>query len=224
MLAAAVIIMLACCFFVLSLLFGGDNEDSKNSKESKKNYGIIFLDPGHGGVDSGTDAGGRYEKDDALKLSLAIRDCLEAEGYKVLMSRTEDVDIDREERGRMANEAGADFFISIHRNQASEGDGAEIWVPKENTEDQQILGNTLMEAFVECGFAERSVTPGVYKNPNDDYYENSIPNMPSCLAEVGFTSSTKDNEIFDRIDQNAKIIAESIIKAHKKVYPDRYTE
>lgn len=218
-------ILVAAALFVVLGLYKLTSGLVAKLTEEPEPYGIIFLDPGHGGVDSGTDAGGRYEKDDTLKLSLAVRDCLKEAGYTVYMSRTEDVDVDREKRGELANSKNADLFISFHRNQSNgEGDGAEIWLPKDNSKEARILGRCLMDAFVECGFAERSITPGVYKNPNEDYYENSVPKMTSCLAEVGFTSSSKDNRIFDKVDTNAPIIAEAIIKAHRKIFPGRYEE
>ena len=185
--------------------------------------GIIFLDPGHGGVDSGTDAGGRFEKDDSLKLAKAVSGELKQMGYEVYMSRTEDVDVDREDRGLMANAKSADLFISFHRNQASEGNGAEIYIPSDSTDKEKTLAEKLMAAFVECGFEERSITAGVFKDPTDDYYENSVPTMPCCLAEVGFTSNDKDNEIYDHIDKNAKIIAKAISEAHKEIYPEKYS-
>lgn len=215
------IVILLAIIVGISMLVTGCRERMAKAREP---LGVIFLDPGHGGVDSGTDAGGRYEKDDTLKLALAIKDELEAANYIVYMSRTEDVDVDRDERGAMANSHEADLCISIHRNQASEGNGAEIWLPSANTKEQQILGEHLMKAFVECGFMERSMTAGVFGNPNDDYYENSVPKMPCCLCEVGFTSSKKDNKIFDKVEENAPVIAEAIIGAHKEIYKARYEE
>lgn len=217
---------------IVTLVRGCSSSDgsSKGSRSSEAvafadmdEPGIIFLDPGHGGVDSGTDAGGRFEKDDSLKLAKAVSGELKQMGYEVYMSRTEDVDVDREDRGLMANAKSADLFISFHRNQASEGNGAEIYIPSDSTDKEKTLAEKLMAAFVECGFEERSITAGVFKDPTDDYYENSVPTMPSCLAEVGFTSNDGDNEIYDHIDKNAKIIAKAISEAHKETYPEKYS-
>ncbi len=217
---------------IVTLVRGCSSSDgsSKGSRSSEAvafadmdEPGIIFLDPGHGGVDSGTDAGGRFEKDDSLKLAKAVSGELKQMGYEVYMSRTEDVDVDREDRGLMANAKSADLFISFHRNQASEGNGAEIYIPSDSTDKEKTLAEKLMAAFVECGFEERSITAGVFKDPTDDYYENSVPTMPSCLAEVGFTSNDGDNEIYDHIDKNAKLIAKAISEAHKEIYPEKYS-
>lgn len=78
---------------------------------------VIFLDPGHGGIDSGTSHGGYNEKDINLQLSFIIKNDLEKAGYKVIMSRTTDIFIDHKTgRSKMANQSGADIFISLHQN------------------------------------------------------------------------------------------------------------
>lgn len=78
---------------------------------------VIFLDPGHGGADSGTSHGGYDEKDINLQLSFIVKSDLEKAGYKVIMSRTSDVFIDHKTgRSEMANKSGADIFISLHQN------------------------------------------------------------------------------------------------------------
>lgn len=50
----------------------------------------ICLDPGHGGTDPGALLGKRYEKDDVLRLALAVKPLLEAQGLGVVMTRTDD--------------------------------------------------------------------------------------------------------------------------------------
>ena len=77
----------------------------------------IFLDPGHGGRDSGAYYYGIAEKDLNLQVSRKLRKRLEELGYTVLTSRDSDVDVDFvTERSRMVNKTNADFFISIHFN------------------------------------------------------------------------------------------------------------
>lgn len=81
---------------------------------------VIFLDPGHGGTDPGAHGwlnGEKIlEKDLNLSISFKIRDRLEDNGYKVLMSREKDTTISRLDRARMANNSDASIFISIHHN------------------------------------------------------------------------------------------------------------
>lgn len=81
---------------------------------------VVFIDPGHGGKDPGAHGwlNGKkiLEKDLNLSISLKIRDRLKDEGYKVLMSRENDVSMSRLDRARMANNSDAEIFISIHHN------------------------------------------------------------------------------------------------------------
>ncbi|NQJ71427.1 hypothetical protein HO542_08675, partial [Streptococcus suis] len=77
----------------------------------------VYIDPGHGGRDSGASYGGIHEKNLAMSVSNKLRDNLLARGINVLMTRTGDTDVDfRTERSRMANESNADLFVSIHFN------------------------------------------------------------------------------------------------------------
>ncbi|SDZ51524.1 N-acetylmuramoyl-L-alanine amidase [Evansella caseinilytica] len=78
----------------------------------------IYLDPGHGGTDTGASAGGVHEKDVVLSIALRARDILlnEYEGVEVRMSRTTDVFVSLADRANDANTWGADYFISIHAN------------------------------------------------------------------------------------------------------------
>ena len=76
----------------------------------------IMLDAGHGGVEPGAVYNGRQEKDDTLKLVLAIGDILQNNGIDVEYTRTTDVYETPFEKAMEANRAGVDFFVSIHRN------------------------------------------------------------------------------------------------------------
>ena len=77
----------------------------------------IMLDAGHGGAkDPGAVYEGRQEKDDNLKLVLAIGEILSDRGLDVEYTRTTDVYETPYEKAMKANNAGVDLFISIHRN------------------------------------------------------------------------------------------------------------
>lgn len=85
---------------------------------------VIAIDPGHGGKFTGTDNKhlGLREQDMTLDVALRLRKTLEATGYKVVMTRTADVELAPEltmdwlQRSLIANRAGADLFVSIHFN------------------------------------------------------------------------------------------------------------
>ena len=78
----------------------------------------IVVDPGHGGKDRGAISCNQVaEKDITLVIAQALKENLEKEiGCKVILTRTRDQFLTLEERTRIANEAKADLFISIHAN------------------------------------------------------------------------------------------------------------
>lgn len=87
--------------------------------ESKPGPLVVVLDPGHGGSwphDGAHGGRGLHEKVIALQVALQARQILEAEGASVLLTREKDEDVSFAERARIANEAGADVFLSIHCN------------------------------------------------------------------------------------------------------------
>lgn len=201
------VVFFLCIVFVLVLAVGiYINRDARVSAR-----GVIFVDAGHGGVDGGSTVGKRLEKNDTLKLAKAVRDDLEKMGFKVYMSRDKDKDVDRADRGKMANKKKAQLFISIHRNKADEGSGVEVYIPAKNDKSSRLLGKNVFEALIGQGFAERSIRNGTLVSDKEDYLENSVPNMPSCLVEVGFLQNKQDNQLFDdNLENNAKAVAEAI--------------
>lgn len=80
--------------------------------------GRVVIDPGHGGKDSGTvGPSGLLEKDVVLSVALRLRDLLREQlGVDVILTRSDDRFIPLEERTALANQKGADLFISIHAN------------------------------------------------------------------------------------------------------------
>jgi len=80
--------------------------------------GKVVLDPGHGGKDTGTiGPSGLREKDVVLDVALRLRRLLQDRlGVEVLMTREDDRFVPLEERTAIANQEGADLFVSIHAN------------------------------------------------------------------------------------------------------------
>ncbi|MBQ6604161.1 MAG: N-acetylmuramoyl-L-alanine amidase [Tidjanibacter sp.] len=76
----------------------------------------VVLDAGHGGKDPGTVHGKYYEKDVTLNVALSLGKMIN-ENYpdvKVIYTRSTDVYVTLNDRGKIANNAAADLFISIH--------------------------------------------------------------------------------------------------------------
>lgn len=79
----------------------------------------VVLDPGHGGEDVGAEgARGLLEKDLALTLALALKTRLETQGLDVSLTREGDTFLALPDRAKLANERGADLFVSLHFNAA----------------------------------------------------------------------------------------------------------
>lgn len=77
----------------------------------------IYLDPGHGGSDTGTLSPHAFpEKDANLRVAREVRRALREKGYNVVMTRDSDVALVLTERARAAHAAKADAFVSIHHN------------------------------------------------------------------------------------------------------------
>ena len=78
----------------------------------------VFIDPGHGGEDSGAISrlNGLKEKDLVLDLAMRVGAYLEDAGLDVVYSRTDDVFLALEERSALARRKGAHAFVSLHAN------------------------------------------------------------------------------------------------------------
>ncbi|HRT58126.1 MAG TPA: N-acetylmuramoyl-L-alanine amidase [Candidatus Paceibacterota bacterium] len=96
-------------------LLGGLPEPDASARRT------IVIDPGHGGVDAGTrDATGRLrEKDCALDWALRLRELLAAHGWRVYLTRSNDVEVSIAGRVALAERLNADLFVSLHFNSAA---------------------------------------------------------------------------------------------------------
>jgi N-acetylmuramoyl-L-alanine amidase len=85
---------------------------------------VIVIDPGHGGVDNGTQSGTEVEKNVVLAFGLALRERLEKSGkYRVVMTRDDDTFIPLGDRVKVARNQSAALFISIHADALPKGEG-----------------------------------------------------------------------------------------------------
>jgi N-acetylmuramoyl-L-alanine amidase len=85
---------------------------------------VVVIDPGHGGLDNGTQAGGESEKNLVLGFALALRDRVEKAGkYRVVMTRTDDTFVPLGDRVRIARTQSAALFVSIHADALPRGEG-----------------------------------------------------------------------------------------------------
>ena len=103
---------------------------------------VVVIDPGHGGIDNGTQSSGESEKNLVLAFGLALRDRLEKAGkYRVVMTRDDDTFIPLNDRTKVARNLNAALFVSIHADALpkAEGDaqGATIYTLSDKASDAE---------------------------------------------------------------------------------------
>ena len=101
---------------------------------------VVVIDPGHGGVDSGTNGvNGLMEKDMVLAEGLRLAQVLKARGYTVHMTRDRDVFIPLPERVAIARKWKADLMISLHcdSNPDSSVSGLSIYTLNDGRSDRE---------------------------------------------------------------------------------------
>jgi N-acetylmuramoyl-L-alanine amidase len=157
------------------------------------NMARVVLDAGHGGYDYGAVNGNRREKDDNLRLALAVGDILKNCGVDVVYTRTTDVFIPLLERSAISNNAGADLFVSFHRNASTNpaANGIEGWVYTSPSQKSVATADLILS---------RVRSAGVQQNRGVQYGNFSVlrhTSAPSVLMEYGFISNAEDNRLFD---------------------------
>ena len=78
---------------------------------------VVYIDAGHGGYDIGATYNDRKEKDDNLRLALAVGNELRKRGVDTEFTRVNDIYQSPSEKAQMANADDADLFVSLHKNQ-----------------------------------------------------------------------------------------------------------
>lgn len=169
---------------------------------------LIALDAGHGGSDPGAVYNGRNEKDDNLRLALAVGDILKNKGVDVVYTRTDDIYETPFKKATDANEAGADYFVSFHRNSGENpntASGAQTLIYSSGGEKERLARN-IQNNLVEQGFKDL----GIVERPNLVVLKRT--KMPAVLIETGFINNDKDNAKFDEdFDAIANAIAAGIL-------------
>ena len=176
----------------------------------------IYLDAGHGGYDQGATYDGRKEKDETLRLALAVGKILSEEGFDVQYTRTTDVYQSPIEKAQIANRNDADLFISFHRNSSPNPNmysGVQTLL-YDDSGLKAYLAQSINEQLEKVGFQNL----GISIRPDLAVLRHT--NMPALLLEVGFINSDVDNAIFDQnFDEIAQAIAEGIIEVLNEVQP-----
>ena len=170
---------------------------------------LIALDAGHGGSDPGAVYNNRQEKDDNLKLAQAVGKILESRGIDVVYTRNNDIYETPYKKAMDANEAGADYFVSFHRNSSNtpgSGTGSQVLIYSKGGA-KEALAENIQNNLVGLGFNDL----GVVERPNLVVLKRT--NMPAVLVETGFINNESDNRKFDEdFDAIANAIANGIFR------------
>lgn len=177
-------------------------------QETKK----VILDAGHGGADPGAVYQGRREKNDNLRIALAVGQILSENGVDVGYTRVQDVYQSPLQKAQMANNWDADYFVSFHRNAMpvpGTASGAEGLVFAKESEAGRLAANINTElrqsGWNDLGIIER---PGLIVLRKTE--------MPAVLVEVGFLDNEADNQRFDdQFERTASAIANGILMTLK---------
>jgi N-acetylmuramoyl-L-alanine amidase len=206
----------------------------------------ICLDPGHGGKDTGNRVGGAFfghsEKTYTLALGLELRDQLKRAGFNVILTRGKDVYVDLPLRPDIANQDGADLFVSLHFNASpsdpknvegletycitpvgaassnAQGEGSNYGATTANRFEYQslLLAYQMEKSLVRnLGVEDRSVRRARYAVLRD-------AEMPAILIEGGYmTHPTEGKKIFDTNyrKQMAAAIVKGILSYQKLTAP-----
>ncbi len=167
------------------------------------NTPTIVLDAGHGGDDYGTHSLGAskyHEKYLNLSTTLLIKNLLQQNGYKVIMTRTDDTFISLDERALFANQKKPTLFVSVHYNSApsTAAEGIEIFyyqdnVDKGRTKKSKALAQAVLNKIIQRTEAK---SRGV-KQGNLAVLRGT--EMPAILIEGGFMTNTAEMEKIKKI-------------------------
>jgi N-acetylmuramoyl-L-alanine amidase len=87
--------------------------------DTSRSFKTVVIDAGHGGTDRGTwSRWAGAEKDATLGVARRLEPKLRAAGFKTVMTRTRDVNVELNERPRISNRQTNAVFVSIHFNEA----------------------------------------------------------------------------------------------------------
>ncbi|MCS6968667.1 MAG: N-acetylmuramoyl-L-alanine amidase [Bernardetiaceae bacterium] len=175
----------------------------------------LVLDPGHGGHDPGKLRSSHqysHEKDIALEISLLVAKYIEEnlDNVELFHTRQTDTYVSLEDRVRLANEAEADFFISIHCNSSPRS-----WVSgtQVHIHDHAFVRSLQLAQSIDEELRTRARRPsrGIFnaRDRRHNLYVLQYTTMPGVLIEVGFLSNKEEEKYLN--DQNGKEIIASAI-------------
>lgn len=203
-----------------SLIIGSITVNAEEGKEK-----VILIDAGHGGIDGGAKSkSGTIEKEINLSISQKLKAKLEAQGYKVFMTRDEDKELntkkvqDLDARCKMKKETNCDIFISIHQNKFTKEYcyGAQVWYAS-NEKSEKLASNIqeMLKGKIDDK-NKRLAKPAKnqYKILRDGYDGGCV------IVECGFISNNAEEQRLKTEEHQDKIV-EGISVGVDKYFEDK---
>ena len=172
----------------------------RSKEDQPREYYKVFIDAGHGGSDPGALGFGYRESDLNLQIAKKIESKLKSRGIDVKMSRTSDIYYSLSERAEMANDYGADAFVSIHQNSAesTSANGIETYYNRNKEEDKPLSNDIQTQVINKTGSTNRGVK-------NAEFTVLVKSNMISALVECGFISNESEVKNLSDSDYQDKL-------------------
>ncbi|MFA5407479.1 MAG: N-acetylmuramoyl-L-alanine amidase [Bacilli bacterium] len=215
-------IILAAIFLILLL---GMNKVDSYVDELPLLGKVIYIDPGHGGLDPGATYKDIFEKDINLQISQMLSTLLTEKGAITYLTREDDYDLalpnanlrkrsDLSRRSRMINDSLCDVYLSIHLNAtlSTTWSGAQVFYDDVND------NNIILGGFIQNSFKEHLGSKRKLKKISDLYMYKDI-DRPGVLLEVGFLSNPNERYILRKAYYQKKIsntIIEGLINYFNK--------
>ncbi|MBB6451121.1 N-acetylmuramoyl-L-alanine amidase [Geomicrobium halophilum] len=190
----------------------GNGSNPSNDMEGSPGAGHIqhiVLDPGHGGVDPGALGHNLQEKEITLDVAQRVEAQLKNEGIDVTLTRSTDATTSLAERATVANQSGADLFVSIHANASTSNfaRGIETYYSS-GSQESRNLANTLQMQITD---GVETIDRGIIES---NFYVLRTTTMPSALVELGFVTNGQDASLL-RTDSFRNQAASSIVTGIK---------
>jgi len=185
---------------------------SSPSWPSRTGPSLVVIDPGHGGRDPGAISYlGHYEKDIVLQISRRLATILQQRGIQVIMTRQGDTFIELEERAAIANQAGANLFVSIHADSHNDRmhQGFTLYIARSASEASRRFGRSFENTLSMTGIPSKGLRTA-------DYRVLVQTSVPAVLVETGFLSSPSEAALLldgNHQERIAAAIADGIINA-----------